>query len=198
MLVEFDKNDDENNQFPLNPNIQNEGERQKEIFEVLKYVYNHRKPPEQGTTQKMSINLYIPKNVEQDIIENVYKKQLLCLGKKGLGEPDLMYFFAVGFANNLPFLTWMVDAFTLDKNKDYIENVETNKKRNALTLDDWMQRNKFMKELTAKDSKKANALKTAMISYSNRMLSTLQCMNLCQYMFLYNIIQTKRYSANQS
>lgn len=70
----------------------------------------------------------------------------------------------------MPFLTWMVDAFTIDKQKDYTENNKTT----AMSLEQWAKQNQFMIELTEKHPKKAEELKAAMKAYSKRMIPRLQ------------------------
>ena len=79
-----------------------------------------------------------------------------------------MYFLAVGYKNQIPFLTWLVDAYTLDKTKYYV------KTEKSLTLEQWIETNQFMKDLKKNNNKRLTKLKTAMISYSNRILPRLQ------------------------
>eukprot|EP01084_Bolivina_argentea_P145458 254951_1 len=143
MLVDFDKDENENNIFPLYDTYNNEKEKQSAILEVINYMNTNNKIPKletdnepqspkiSTTIQKLGVNLYIQKNVAEEIINRVYKPQMKCLGK--FNESDLMYFFAVGYANKIPFLTWMVDAFTLDKTQYFVKNKIT------MTLEDWIR-----------------------------------------------------------
>eukprot|EP00483_Globobulimina_turgida_P012264 UN12286 len=148
MLVDFDKNDGKNI-FPLNGAFDTEKDRQIAILAILNYIYQNNTIPTKDSkdsvfkpTQKLRINLYIPNDVVAEITEKVYKPQMKCLGN--FNEADLMYFFAVGYANRMPFLTSMVDAFTLDKTAAFAQNNIT------MTLEQWVQQNAFMRELTQK------------------------------------------------
>ena len=79
-----------------------------------------------------------------------------------------MYFLAVGHKNDFPLLTWLVDAYSLDKTKYYVETEKT------LLLDTWIDQNPFMRDLRQESTKRLNKLKAAMVSYSNRILPRLQ------------------------
>eukprot|EP01084_Bolivina_argentea_P297050 511688_1 len=172
LLVEFDQD------FPLANDIQGD-DRLKAIHDILKYIAANGAAPSPSNEKKkkpaskLQIDMFISEEQAQKIADNVYKKQLSCLQVGGFPEPDLMYFFEVGYLNGIPLLTWLVDAYTMDKTKHYINNVDSHQ-RCALNLEDWAQQNAFMKDLMARDKQKGIKLRTAMSAYSNRLLSRLQ------------------------
>ena len=178
------------NQFPIY------SDDKEAIYKILKdiYLYKLLPPQEEKEKVKLSININIPQSIADEIIDKVYKAQLSCIAKLSENEPTLLYFLAVGFVvcyalcswkciskypllmiysyanHRMPFLTWMVDAFTMDRQKDYTEN----NKKTAMTLEQWANQNQFMIELTQKHPKKAEDLKSAMKAYSKRMIPRLQ------------------------
>eukprot|EP01083_Nonionella_stella_P184062 666978_1 len=135
------------------------------VFSLIEKCYNN---PNITFCKLPQIDLFLPEEKAQQIADTVYKKQMPCLELSGFPEPELIYFFAVGYANNLPLLTWLVDAYTMDRTKHYIEN------KTALHLDDWVLHNPFMKDLMDRNHDKATKLKTAMSAYDNRLLNMLQ------------------------
>eukprot|EP01083_Nonionella_stella_P184065 666981_1 len=150
ILPEFDDN------FPFAREPHNDDTRLQFIFLLIKKCFNNPNI----TFSKLQIDVFLSVEKAQQIADTVYKKQMPCLT-----DPELIYFFAVGYANNLPLLTWLVDAYTIDKTKHYFEN------KTALHLDDWVLQNTFMKDLMARDQDKSTKLKSAMSSYVNRLLN---------------------------
>eukprot|EP01083_Nonionella_stella_P102830 292926_1 len=169
LLVEFDQD------FPLANDIEGD-DRLKAIQDILKYIAAHGEAPSPSKVKKkkpaskLQIDLFLSEEQAQRIADNLYKKQLACLQVGGFPEPDLMYFFAVGYMNSIPLLTWLVDAYTMDKTKHYINNVDSHQ-RYTLNLEDWAKQNAFMKDLMARDKQKGCKLRTAMSEYANRLLS---------------------------
>eukprot|EP01084_Bolivina_argentea_P054990 100835_1 len=157
MLVDINVYDEYN--FPFTTEFKSDMERNKEIHVILQNIAQYGVHAYQ---RPLGIDLYIPQHKLHKIIEK-YKKQLLCLGEQGQKEPDLMYFFAVGYVNEIPFLTYMVDAFTIDQIKSP-----------SLTLKQWLSENKFIKELQYKDKAMKNKIMTAMSAYSYRIIPRLQ------------------------
>eukprot|EP01083_Nonionella_stella_P184063 666979_1 len=158
MLVEFDED------FPFAREPHNGHTSLQFIYLLIKKCMNNPNI----TFSKLQIDVSLPEEKAQQIADTVYKKQMPCLELSGFPEPELIYFFAVGYANNLPLLTWLVDAYTMDRTKHYIEN------KTALHLDDWVLHNPFMKDLMDRNHDKATKLKTAMSAYDNRLLNMLQ------------------------
>ena len=85
---------------------------------------------------------------------------------------------AVGYANNrIPFLTWMVDAFTIDQTKHYVaalQNRTTNNKPSLMTVNQWAQQNAFMLQLRWQDNAMWEKLVWAMKVYIKRIMPRLQ------------------------
>eukprot|EP01083_Nonionella_stella_P140372 430334_1 len=166
LLVAFDED------FPLHGDIQGD-KRLQAIHNILKHIVQHGEAPiasNSGKAGKLQIDLYISEEIAQEIADIVYKKQLPCLELHDFPEPDLLYFFAVGYVNDIPLLTWFVDAYTIDRTKHYMDP----EMDGELTLDQWSQQNPFMKDLMNTDKTKAIKLRAAMRAYSNRLLPRLQ------------------------
>eukprot|EP01083_Nonionella_stella_P300014 1022028_1 len=151
--------------FPFHAKPNDDETKKQFVFFLIKKCTNN---PNITFCKLPQIDLFLPEETVQEIADTVYKKQMPCLELSGFPEPELMYFFAVGYANNLPLLTWLVDAYTMDRTKHYIHNKTT------LHLDDWVLHNPFMKDLMDRDHDKATKLKTAMSAYDNRLLNMLQ------------------------
>lgn len=175
LLADFDENDnspfDDDNDNDKNDDEKAEIRRKKKIYKLLIYIIENEELPKEVKiikSKRLKIDLDINQSEVQRITEEIFKKQLTCLAQLGTNEPDLMYYLAVGHKNGIPFLTWLIDAYTLDKTKHYVETEK------SLILEDWIAKNQFMKDLKQHNSKQLNKLKTAMISYSNRILPRLQ------------------------
>lgn len=87
-----------------------------------------------------------------------------------------MHFFAVGYLNGpIPFLTWMVDAYTMDQAKYYIKALDSAdfKKPTAMDVSKWATNNAFMQQLCSHDKDMHNKLKSAIGSYNNRIAQRL-------------------------
>eukprot|EP01083_Nonionella_stella_P251631 868001_1 len=104
LLVEFDED------FPLANDIQGD-DRLKAIHNILNYIAAHGEAPSPSKDKKkkppskLQLDLFLSEEQAQRIADNLYKKQLACLQVGGFPEPDLMYFFAVGYFNDFPLLT---------------------------------------------------------------------------------------------
>ena len=71
--------------------------------------------------------------------------------------------------NKLPFLTFMVDSFSLDKTNAYIQQLNEGKKPTILQISDWIGKNKFVIELKPKaPTKTIERLTAAMKLYTSR------------------------------
>ena len=79
-----------------------------------------------------------------------------------------MHFLAVGYKHHYPFLTWLVDVYSLDKTRRYVE------KQKCLDLVQWATENQFMKDLKKAKPKRYDQLISAMKSYGNRILPGLK------------------------
>ena len=97
LLVEFDKDEDtDKNNFPLHQQLQEKAQIEREIFNILKYIYEKRKlPPKQRS--KLTINLNIPQNVADKIIKEVYKPQLSCIHTIKNEPGLLLYCYLISF-----------------------------------------------------------------------------------------------------
>eukprot|EP01083_Nonionella_stella_P140374 430337_1 len=126
ILIEFDVD------FPLDSDIQGD-KRLQAIQHILKHIAGHGEVPSKTKKGRLQINLYISEETAQEIADIVYKKQLSCLNLSSFPEPDLLYFFAVGYVNDIPLLTWFVDAYTIDRTKHYMDP----EMDGELTLDQW-------------------------------------------------------------
>eukprot|EP01083_Nonionella_stella_P033003 90355_1 len=160
---------DEDIDFPFKADIEDAKDRFKAIYDILKYIVaNGEAPiPQSHTTHtvQVKIDLFVSEKKAEEIGNVVYKKQLSCIN---FPEPALMYFFGVGYMHHIPLLTWLVDAYTMDKTKHY-------KPRNEpLTVSAWADQNRFMKHLERRDRKKWFRLGSAMCAYSNRLFKRLQ------------------------
>eukprot|EP01083_Nonionella_stella_P227268 806494_1 len=167
LFVDFDQGPDG---VPLDDNgITSDEERLIAVLNLLKHIYKHGEPPSQNAIQsKLSIMFDIPKHLIANAQNKIFKKQLShCIG--GFNELDLLHFFAVGHANDIPFLTYMVDAFTLDQAKHYFDG----KQEQTMTLQDWIQSNAFFKQLTECNPELSQKLKMAMTAYTTRVMPRL-------------------------
>eukprot|EP01083_Nonionella_stella_P102421 291339_1 len=96
---------DENNDFPFKADIEDAKDRFKAIHDILKYIVaNGEAPnPQSHTTHtvQVKIDLFVSEKKAEEIANVVYKKQLSCINRP---EPDLMYFFGVGYMPRIDFL----------------------------------------------------------------------------------------------
>eukprot|EP01083_Nonionella_stella_P056418 148560_1 len=95
ILVVFDED------FPLDSDTQGD-KRLQAIQHILMHIVEHGEVP--SKMGKLQIDLYISEKTVQEITDIVYKKQLSCLNLSSFPEPDLLYFFAVGYVNDIPLL----------------------------------------------------------------------------------------------
>eukprot|EP01083_Nonionella_stella_P196827 723976_1 len=96
--------------FPFHAKPNDDETKKQFVFFFIKKCYNN---PNITFCKLPQIDLFLSEETVQEIADTVYKKQMPCLELSGFPEPELMYFFAVGYANNLPLLTWLVDAYTM-------------------------------------------------------------------------------------
>eukprot|EP01083_Nonionella_stella_P112971 332844_1 len=155
--------------FPLSSDlyIGDDSDRTKAICDLLKNIVN----------TNHAIELSIPEEQVQEIGDIVYKKQLSSLSSLlGINDQHLLYFFAVGYMNNIPLLTWLVDAYTMDETKNYINKPIAQWRLNSFNVSMWAHQNKFMTNLRKKTKDKMNlcaSLEGAMKSYMMRLLPRL-------------------------
>merc|ERR1712130_522424 len=98
------------------------------IFDVIKYCFVHSKPPK---IVRKQINLDISHQAIE-AAKKVYEQQLHSkFGKMIIEEKDLLYFLAVGYTQNVPFLNNLVDLFTIDRVNHFKE------KQNNLSVPKW-------------------------------------------------------------
>ena len=88
------------------------------------------------------------------------------LNLDNIHNTQIMY----SYANKMPFLTWMVDAYTLDRDEDFAKGNRTS----PMPVNEWCEKNQFMIELKKSDKGKHEALRAAMISYGKRIIPRLQ------------------------
>eukprot|EP01084_Bolivina_argentea_P251319 421471_1 len=162
-LVDFDE------QFPLNPKIEDNAKRFEEIVRILNCValYGYFKPKQQY--KKLDLN--IVDDISDNEIENAIEKyaaQMHCFATLAVKDKDLKYFLAIGHKQGFPFLTFMVDSYTKDKVIYYV------KTKGLLTVTQWAKENKFMKALREHNFGKAISLEHAMNSYCSRIMNRLR------------------------
>eukprot|EP01083_Nonionella_stella_P085672 237621_1 len=102
--------DFEEGAFPFDQEPNDDKTKKQFVFFLIKKCYNN---PNITFCKLPQIDLFLSEETVQEIADTVYKKQMPCLELSDFPEPELMYFFAVGYANNLPLLTWLVDAYTM-------------------------------------------------------------------------------------
>eukprot|EP01083_Nonionella_stella_P177118 621644_1 len=95
--------------FPLSDDIKDDSDRIKAIRDILRNIVNHSRQP---------IELSISEETLHEIGDIVYKKQLF----PGIHDREFIYWLVIGYVNNIPLLTWLVDAYTMEKTKNYLKN----------------------------------------------------------------------------
>eukprot|EP01083_Nonionella_stella_P263962 895995_1 len=154
--------------FPLTDDIKDDSDRIKAIRDIVRNIVNGQAAifmPNQP------IELYISQQTLQEIGDIIYKKQLSSL--HGIDDQHFLYWLVVGYMNNIPLLTWLVDAYTMEKTKNYLKNAT-----DPFSVSAWAEdhNNKFMKNIrnNYKNKRFHNTLLSAMLSYGKRLLPTLQ------------------------
>eukprot|EP01083_Nonionella_stella_P078053 213395_1 len=105
--------------FPLTDNIKDDSDRIKaiRIRNILKNIVKYGKGAIlMHSTQP--IELSISEETLHEIGDIVYKKQLF----PGIHDREFIYWLVIGYVNNIPLLTWLVDAYTMEKTKNYLKN----------------------------------------------------------------------------
>eukprot|EP01083_Nonionella_stella_P194467 717294_1 len=117
--------------FPLTDDIKDDSDRIKAIRDILRNIVNHSRQP---------IELSISEENVQEIGDMIYKKQLSSL--LDIDDKIFMYWLVVGYVNNLPLLTWLVDAYMMENAKNYLQNPN-----HHLSVSGWAVDHKFMKNV---------------------------------------------------
>eukprot|EP01083_Nonionella_stella_P110131 322069_1 len=144
LFCAFDKN------FPFDKQPKDHATRMRFIYDLIKKCVKNP-----NSFSKLLIDVFLSDQKVQEIANTVFPENVFA-------EPELIYFFAVGYFNNLPLLTWLMDAYSMDKSK-----------HNELCLEDWAQQNKFMNDLMFVDKDKGTKLNIALSAY-NRLPTSLQ------------------------
>eukprot|EP01083_Nonionella_stella_P263959 895988_1 len=153
--------------FPLSDDIKDDSDRFEAMRDILKNIV--KAPPieamRDATYKAPPIELSISEEKVQEIGDIVYKKQIGWLGDMWVFEQTFFYWLVVGFMNNIPLLTWLVDAYTMEKTKNYLKNAT-----DPFNVSVWAEdhSNKFMKNIRNKNESFRDTLERAMKSYLDR------------------------------
>eukprot|EP01084_Bolivina_argentea_P058348 106558_1 len=174
-IVEFDMDEDDNNNFPLQEEIEDEDLKNKEIHRILNDIAKYGAPREVLETMELNVDIFA--DFEKDELNKFtpdYTSQISWLVDPVQGQDTaIKYYLALGRKLKYPFLTYMIDSFTNEKAEHHFKTCNDDYSQ-PLTVAVWTQKNKFFIALRRKYPQKANQLQSAMINYSNRIMNRLQ------------------------
>eukprot|EP01083_Nonionella_stella_P263960 895990_1 len=145
--------------FPLSDDIKDDSDRIKAIRDIVRNIVNGQAAifmPNQP------IELYISQQTLQEIGDIIYKKQLSSL--HGIDDREFIYWLVIGYVNNIPLLTWLFDAYTMEATKNFLKD------QRITTVKGWAVDHKFMKNVWNKNKNLRDSLLSAMGSYGARVL----------------------------
>eukprot|EP01084_Bolivina_argentea_P235586 396395_1 len=162
MVIDFDAD------FPLKTQINDENKRAQEILRILKYIcVNGSYPIKMVQSVKVDLEtVNIPKEKVADSVKP-YEQQMKIEGLDVDKNADLRYFLAVSTIRKYPFITYMVDSYTRDNAKTYAETKQVKE------VGEWVANKPFMKKLKIKYPIIASNLKSAITTYSTRIMQRL-------------------------
>eukprot|EP01084_Bolivina_argentea_P060759 111007_1 len=168
LLVDFD--DD----FPLGSSFIDKKKKEVEIFKVLKYIYENNEIPDYTDVKKYiidlkNIDILITNQLILDKTVKIYTYQLSTLGVSTWKDKSLIYFLAISYKNAFPFLTYIIDSYTIDSIEAFTKTFK------HVSLNDWCARSSYMIYLRTKYPQIQTRLQSAMHSYSNRIMRRLLC-----------------------
>eukprot|EP01084_Bolivina_argentea_P044447 81786_1 len=175
ILIEFDVVTDEHskpirpiiNNFPLNPEIEDKTDKNKEIHRIIFYiaVYGHFTTIQKNKVIPLDTNICSDITVKEiDEQVEIYSNQMSCIGSYVEKDNALKYFLAIGQKQRFPFLMNIIDSYTKDKAFQNFEN-------KSVSIENWIQNNPFIQSLKSTDK---DRLKQAMITFSKRIMQRIQ------------------------
>ena len=151
MIIDFDKDDNGNNQFPLeqteeiNENQNDEESRNNKIFKILKniYIYGHFDHYKQINIDDWNL-IADKKQIQQT--SNLYKKYIHNFEQQFFTDNNLMSFLSMSPINNFPFLLSIIDCYSRDR----IDYKCIHSPSMDLKEQDWIQTKPLLSQLNDK------------------------------------------------
>ena len=115
MIIDFDKDTDGNNQFPLDETDElNEESKKIKIFKILKniYIYGHFDHYKQINIDDWDLN--IDQKQKQQIL-HLYQQQITNFHQEFFTDNNLISFLSMSPINNFPFLLSIIDCYCRDR-----------------------------------------------------------------------------------
>eukprot|EP01083_Nonionella_stella_P069615 185671_1 len=145
--------------------------RETAILDILKYALKNGKPAPSSFVPSLQIDMSVSKAMKAKIMDAIQSIRLICppadiLNNTAPLVDGLYHFFSVGIANKMHLLLWLHDAYHLDALDTFVSH------NTSLSLSQWVvsDRNRFTRDVSKRDSKKWDSLKSAMQQYSQILL----------------------------
>jgi len=149
MYCDFDANG-----FPIDASVA-ATDRIKEIFRVICHCWNHGKAPRK--VQKLDIEW---KTDETDKKSAADRYSAQCPAIFGSQEADLCNAFAIGLKNNIPFISYLVDAYQRDKMMT---------KDKMLEVAEWGAKSPLLSKINSKSKSQAETIQSGVKTYMKRL-----------------------------